>query len=111
MPGQTSGIANPNASIAERAVAAGTATSRISLGIPGCTVKSAAARHAQLAVQHDGQIFSDTGIPVVLFMENYDINRVGYHDTRQHVEHRPGLRGCRGCDRNRIVARAAMLAS
>jgi len=29
----------------------------------------------------DGQIFSDTGIPVVLFMENYDINRVGYHDT------------------------------
>jgi len=29
----------------------------------------------------DGQIFSDAGIPVVLFMENYDINRVGYHDT------------------------------
>jgi hypothetical protein len=29
----------------------------------------------------DGQIFSDTGIPVVLFMENYDINRRGYHDT------------------------------
>jgi hypothetical protein len=28
----------------------------------------------------DGQIFSDAGIPVVLFMENYDINRVGYHD-------------------------------
>ena len=25
----------------------------------------------------DGQIFSDTGIPVVLFMENYDINRQG----------------------------------
>jgi hypothetical protein len=30
----------------------------------------------------DGQIFSDTGIPVVLFMENYDINRSGYHDTQ-----------------------------
>jgi hypothetical protein len=29
----------------------------------------------------DGQIFSDAGIPVVLFMENYDINRLGYHDT------------------------------
>jgi hypothetical protein len=29
----------------------------------------------------DGQIFSDTGVPCVLFMENYDINRVGYHDT------------------------------
>jgi hypothetical protein len=30
----------------------------------------------------DGQIFSDCGIPAVLFMENYDINRSGYHDTR-----------------------------
>ncbi|MFZ2656077.1 MAG: M28 family peptidase, partial [Victivallales bacterium] len=29
----------------------------------------------------DGQIFSDAGIPVVLFMENYDISRAGYHDT------------------------------
>jgi hypothetical protein len=29
----------------------------------------------------DGQIFSDAGIPVVLFMENYDINRSGYHDS------------------------------
>ncbi len=29
----------------------------------------------------DGQIFSDVGAPVVLFMENYDINRTGYHDT------------------------------
>jgi Peptidase family M28 len=29
----------------------------------------------------DGQIFSDAGVPVVLFMENYDINRRGYHDT------------------------------
>jgi hypothetical protein len=33
----------------------------------------------------DGQIFSDTGIPVVLFMENYDINRVGYHDTHDDM--------------------------
>ena len=29
----------------------------------------------------DGQIFSDAGLPTVLFMENYDINREGYHDT------------------------------
>jgi hypothetical protein len=29
----------------------------------------------------DGQIFSDVGVPVVLFMENYDISRTGYHDT------------------------------
>ena len=29
----------------------------------------------------DGQIFSDAGIPAVLFMENYDINRTGYHDS------------------------------
>jgi hypothetical protein len=29
----------------------------------------------------DGQVFSDAGIPAVLFMENYDINRSGYHDT------------------------------
>jgi hypothetical protein len=28
----------------------------------------------------DGQIFSDVGVPAVLFMENYDINRRGYHD-------------------------------
>ena len=29
----------------------------------------------------DGQVFSDAGVPAVLFMENYDINRSGYHDT------------------------------
>ncbi|HTY62614.1 MAG TPA: M28 family peptidase [Acidobacteriota bacterium] len=34
----------------------------------------------------DGQIFSDAGIPVVLFMENYDINRIGYHDTHDTME-------------------------
>jgi hypothetical protein len=34
----------------------------------------------------DGQIFSDAGVPVVLFMENYDINRTGYHDTHDTVE-------------------------
>jgi hypothetical protein len=28
----------------------------------------------------DGQIFSDAGVPAVLLMENYDINRTGYHD-------------------------------
>jgi hypothetical protein len=30
----------------------------------------------------DGQIFSDAGVPAVLFMENYDINRSGYHDSQ-----------------------------
>jgi hypothetical protein len=34
----------------------------------------------------DGQIFSDAGVPVVLFMENYDINRSGYHDTQDTLE-------------------------
>ena len=34
----------------------------------------------------DGQIFSDLGIPVVLFMENYDISRKGYHDTHDTME-------------------------
>jgi hypothetical protein len=29
----------------------------------------------------DGDEFSDAGLPTLLFMENYDINRVGYHDT------------------------------
>lgn len=33
----------------------------------------------------DGQIFSDAGIPVVLFMENYDINRSGYHDSQDNM--------------------------
>ncbi|MDB4959532.1 MAG: hypothetical protein JWO36_7101 [Myxococcales bacterium] len=34
----------------------------------------------------DGQCFSDLGIPVVLFMENYDISRKGYHDTHDTLE-------------------------
>jgi hypothetical protein len=34
----------------------------------------------------DGQIFSDAGVPVVLFMENYDINRCGYHDSHDTME-------------------------
>jgi hypothetical protein len=34
----------------------------------------------------DCQIFSDAGLPVVLFMENYDINRTGYHDTKDTLE-------------------------
>ncbi len=34
----------------------------------------------------DGQVFSDAGVPVVLFMENYDINRSGYHDTHDTMK-------------------------
>ncbi len=34
----------------------------------------------------DAQIFSDVGVPCVLFMENYDINRTGYHDTHDTME-------------------------
>jgi hypothetical protein len=34
----------------------------------------------------DGQIFSDVGVPVVLFMENYDISRAGYHDTHDTMK-------------------------
>jgi len=34
----------------------------------------------------DGLIFSDAGVPAVLFMENYDINRSGYHDTHDTME-------------------------
>jgi hypothetical protein len=34
----------------------------------------------------DGMIFADTGIPVILFMENYDIDRGGYHDTHDTME-------------------------
>jgi hypothetical protein len=34
----------------------------------------------------DGQIFSDVGLPTLLFMENYDINRSGYHDTKDTME-------------------------
>ncbi|MDE3088516.1 MAG: M28 family peptidase [Chloroflexota bacterium] len=34
----------------------------------------------------DGQVFSDVGVPVILFMENYDINRAGYHDTKDTME-------------------------
>jgi hypothetical protein len=57
------------------------------------------AEHARLAgeVRHhwepkstlyntDGQIFSDVGVPAVLFMEEYDINRQGYHDTHDTME-------------------------
>jgi len=34
----------------------------------------------------DGQIFSDVGVPTILVMENYDINRTGYHDTHDTLE-------------------------
>ncbi|MGB8646838.1 MAG: M28 family peptidase [Anaerolineae bacterium] len=30
----------------------------------------------------DGIVFSDAGVPVVLFMENYDLGRTGYHDSK-----------------------------
>jgi hypothetical protein len=33
----------------------------------------------------DGQAFSDRGIPVALLMENYDINRRGYHDSHDNL--------------------------
>ncbi len=33
----------------------------------------------------DGQLFSDVGVPVSLFMENYDINRTGYHDSHDNM--------------------------
>jgi hypothetical protein len=33
----------------------------------------------------DGQEFSDAGIPVVLFMEDYDIDRRGYHDSHDNM--------------------------
>jgi hypothetical protein len=33
----------------------------------------------------DGQAFSDVGVPVVLFMENYDIERRGYHDSYDNM--------------------------
>jgi hypothetical protein len=34
----------------------------------------------------DGSTFSDAGVPVVLFMENYDIGRSGYHDKHDTME-------------------------
>ncbi len=34
----------------------------------------------------DGQVFSDAGVPVVLFMENYDITREGYHDQNDTMK-------------------------
>jgi hypothetical protein len=34
----------------------------------------------------DVQIFSDIGAPCILMMEDYDISRTGYHDSRDTVE-------------------------
>jgi hypothetical protein len=34
----------------------------------------------------DASTFSDAGVPVVLFMENYDIGRSGYHDQHDTME-------------------------
>ncbi|HBI43755.1 MAG TPA: hypothetical protein DDY78_13020 [Planctomycetales bacterium] len=42
-------------------------------------VRTPTAPHSTL-YNTDGLIFSDAGVPAVLFMENYDINREGYHD-------------------------------
>ena len=62
----------------------------------------------------DGQIFSDAGIPVVLFMENYDINRHGYHDsfdTMANIDLDYGLPAVAACLRSESVARAASAAA
>jgi len=32
------------------------------------------------------RIFYAVGVPVVLFMENYDISRTGYHDTHDTMK-------------------------
>ncbi len=62
--------------------------------VEGPDVPPAMARHAEVRGEvrpdweprstlynTDGQIFSDAGVPVVLFMEDYDVNRRGYHDS------------------------------
>jgi hypothetical protein len=60
----------------------------------------------------DGQIFSDAGVPVVLFMENYDINRTGYHDTHDTMENIDLDYGAAVCAITiEAVARAASSAS
>ena len=51
----------------------------------------------------DGQIFSDAGVPVVLFMENYDINRARLSRQPGHAgQHRPRLRRGGGGHRHRV---------
>jgi len=58
----------------------------------------------------DGQIFSDAGVPCVLFMENYDINRTGYHDTHDTMENIDLEYGAAVCAITiEAVARAACL--
>jgi Peptidase family M28 len=58
----------------------------------------------------DGQIFSDAGVPCVLFMENYDINRTGYHDTHDTMENIDLDYGSAVCAITiEAVARAAIL--
>ena len=42
-----------------------------------------------LGVGLDPKLFAaarEAGVPAVLFMENYDINRTGYHDTHDTME-------------------------
>ncbi len=54
---------------------------------PRSRARSAPADNPQSSVYNtDGQIFSDVGIPCVLFMENYDISRSGYHDTQDTMK-------------------------
>jgi hypothetical protein len=48
-------------------------------------VRTPANPHSSL-YNTDVQIFSDIGAPVVLFMENYDINWIGYHDTHDTLD-------------------------
>jgi len=42
--------------------------------------------YASTVYNTDAVHFSDAGIPVVLFMENYDIDRTGYHDTHDTMK-------------------------
>jgi hypothetical protein len=53
-------------------IISGVDTSYAILYIPNC-------------IEASGQIFSDVEIPVVLFMENDDMKRVGYRDTHKNI--------------------------
>jgi len=53
---------------------------------PGWTADPASRDLRSTLYNTDGQIFSDSGIPAVLFMENYDLHRQGYNDTHDTME-------------------------
>jgi len=77
--GSSPGAAGPGPRAAHaRRQARAAALRALARGRRGCGSNGSRARRCY---NTDGQIFSDLGIPVVLFMENYDINRTGYHDT------------------------------